>query len=235
MLYSIPPGRKVTPLLKSLTTRLAAVVALSLSWAHSQDGLDPLDGVDLDPTEAPAVNTDSRFTDDLIRDARKYATGKGYRYNAVRAYELYKKAAESGRPVAVYQVARCLILGEGVTKDEKKGQQVLQDLANVMVRSKGFRLRRGINPVTNQPFKRVSSLSAGSIVLKDFKARDGSVIADPKVLSINAKTLRLMHSTGISTFTWDELPGFVQTAIGYDKASELFEEAILKSLKEAGL
>jgi hypothetical protein len=199
----------------------------------AQDGIDPLDGVDLDPTAAPADNSESRFTNDLIRDAKKYATGSGYRYDPVRAYELYKKAAESGRPIAVYQVARCLILGEGVEKNQKKGLQILQELANVLVRAKDFRHRRSVNPLTQKAFKRVKELHPASIKLSDFKAKDGTVVNSPEVLRIDDENLRLMHASGISTFRWDELPLFVQDAIGYDKTSEHFEEAILRAQKSS--
>jgi hypothetical protein len=58
------------------------------------------------------------------------------------------------------------------------------------------------------------------------------MIQGPEVLSIYETGPRLMHSTGVSAFTWEELPAFVQLAIGYDKASSYFQTAIEKALAE---
>ena len=212
---------------------LLTLLASSALIASAQDDLDPLSDLELqlDPTEAPKKNSDARFTDDLIQDAKKYATGKGYRYDPVRAFELYKKAAETDHPFAVYQLARCLILGEGVKKDMVKGDKMLRDLAKTLVHSKGFKHRKGTNPVTLQNFKLVSDLRPSAIDISDFTAKDGTNVVSPKVLNITEKDLRVMHSTGISTFNWEDLPGFVQSAIGYDAVSTLFETAILAELK----
>ena len=87
--------------------------------------------------------------------------------------------------------------------------------------------------MTKKPFTPVSELRASTIKISNFKAKDGTSVVDPKVLSINEKSLRMMHSTGISTFNWEELPAFVQTAIGYDKVSALFDESITKALKSS--
>jgi TPR repeat protein len=168
----------------------------------------------------------------LLRDAENYAKGNGYRYDPIRAYELYKKASETGHPVAVYQVAKCLILGGGVKKDTPKGLRLLKDLAKVLVHSKDFRHRNGVNPVTQEKFVKVADLKPSAISISDFTAKDGTAVVGPKVLSLSDKSLRMMHSTGISTFNWEELPGFVQKAIGYDDVSARFEAVILAELKK---
>ena len=190
------------------------VILCSINFSLAQDEIDPLADLELDPTEVPTENSDARFTDELLRDAEKYATGKGYRYDATRAYELYKKASETGRPLAVFQVAKCLILGEGVKRDHAQGLQLLKNLAKVLVQSKEFRHRSGINPVTQEKFVKVADLKPTAIAISDFTAKDGTAVITPKVLSLNEKTLRMMHSTGISTFHWEELPAVVQRAIG---------------------
>lgn len=199
--------------------------------AAAQDvTVDPLHGIDIDPTAAAPDNADARFTDELMRDAGRYAAGRDYEYNPFRAYELYTKAAESGDPAAVYHVARCLILGEGVARNKSKGVRILEDLAAILVQAEGFRHVKGFNPALKKSFKPVEELRPESIRIEVFKTRNGSEISSPKVLSISDKSLRMMHASGISTFQWEELPAYVQEAMGYDVVSGLFETALVAAV-----
>ena len=202
---------------------------------NAQDKIDPNSPIDLEPdSAAPATSPDGadvdRFVDDLLQDAKKYATGTDHVYNAARAFELYKKAAESGNVTAVYEVARFMILGQGTPKNEAKGIAILNDLAAILIQGKGFRHIKGVNPVTKAPFKDIKDLKRPSANLANFKTKAGTLIEGPEVLSIYETGPRMMHSTGVSAFTWEELPAFVQLAVGYDKASSYLQTAIENAL-----
>ncbi|MCB1096358.1 MAG: sel1 repeat family protein [Verrucomicrobiae bacterium] len=220
---------------------LAGAVAISCLWPmspclFSQDTIDPTSPIELEPDSArPSTATGAsenvdRFVDDLLLDAKRYATGTDYAYNPVRAFELYKKAAETGNVTAVYEVARFMILGEGTAKNEAKGLAILNDLAAVLVQGKGFRQVKGFNPVTKAPFKEVKDLKRSTANLASFKTKGGTLIEGPEVLSIVESGPRMMHSTGVTAFTWEELPAFVQLQVGYDKVSSYLQTAIEKAL-----
>ena len=212
----------------------ALLFQVSLGQAQEEEIIDPLEDLEgSKEPQAPATEkeTAERFTNELMRDAHRYATGDFYEYKPKRAFELYKKVAITGNPRAVYHVARCLILGEGVAKNRKRGQEILKELSGVLVQKKGFRFAPGFNPVTKKPYKKPADMKIPSIELKTFKSRSGEEIIDPKVLKIEARSIRMMHSTGISTFFWSELPAYVQDMVGYDETSILLETELLSAMK----
>ena len=138
--------------------------------------------------------------------------------------------------MAIYHVARCMILGEGVARDLGGGKAVLRELARTYIHKKGFKHTKGLNPVTRSRFKLPSELKPAGVKLATFKSRSGKAIADPKLLSVNKSGIRVMHASGVASFPWADLPAHVQDAAGYDIVSVLFEQEILKDLekKKAG-
>ena len=224
-----------------ILTSVAASVCCGLLalGAHRASGQDPLADLNLDldpkapaspasPGEAPGI--DLRFSNKLLEEAERYSMGRGQRYNPKRAYEIFYKVAQSGNPIAVFHVARCLITGEGVAPSPEKGNAMLEDLAESLIQTEGFRLRSGVNPVTGEKFKRIADIRFRDLQLADFTTNDGKAIESTKVLDINDQGIRLMHSTGISNFAWRELPGSVRRQIGYDEISLRFEDAIRAAL-----
>ena len=222
--------------------RFAAFLAFALGGGFICMGTglqaqDPLDTLDLDPgaPTAGAKITDkihSTFKGNLMKEAEGYTAGKGAQYNPKRAYEIYQTVAETGNPLAIYQVARFLILGEGVARDAAEGRVVLRGLARTFIQSEGFRFRTGLNPVTRKRFKQSEELKASGFTLATFKCRDGKELTDPKVLGVDKAGLRVMHSTGVASVVWSDLPAHVQLAAGYDIVSIYFEEEIKKALEK---